>query len=101
SDLGLGTHTAEVTGTDRYGREFTETIRFTVVEDEAAAQSESQKLLRQDGFDTQQTKESREPKGLDSDEAQSARNDSLETALRETAAWPAGSRAPAPGSQRG
>src|SRR5699024_7768560 len=49
SDLGLGTHTAEVTGTDRYGREFTETIRFTVVEDEAAAQSESQKLLRQDG----------------------------------------------------
>ena len=75
SDLGLGTHTAEVTGTDRYGREFTETIRFTVVEDEAAAQSESQKLLRQDGFDTQQKKEIREPKGLDSDEAQSARND--------------------------
>ena len=64
-----------MTGTDRYGREFTETIRFTVVEDEAAAQSESQKLLRQDGFDTQQKKEIREPKGLDSDEAQSARND--------------------------
>src|SRR5699024_12425612 len=75
SDLGLGTHTAEVTGTVRYGREFTETIQFTVVEDEAAAQSESQKLLRQDGFDTQQKKEIREPKGLDSDEAQSARND--------------------------
>ena len=75
SDLDLGTHTAEVTGTDRYGRDFTETIRFTVVEDAAAAQSESQKLLRQDGFDTQQKKEIRDPKGLDSDEAQSARND--------------------------
>ncbi|UVI37597.1 calcineurin-like phosphoesterase family protein [Brevibacterium spongiae] len=75
SNLDLGTHTAEVTGTDRYGRDFTETVRFTVVEDESAAQSESQKLLRQDGFDTQQKKEIREPKGLDSDEAQSARND--------------------------
>ncbi|WP_166971306.1 calcineurin-like phosphoesterase C-terminal domain-containing protein [Brevibacterium atlanticum] len=75
SDLDLGTHTAEVTGTDRYGRDFTQTVRFTVVEDESAAQSESQKLLRQDGFDAQQKKEIREPKGLDSDEAQSARND--------------------------
>ena len=75
SDLDLGTHTAEVTGTDRYGRDFTESVRFTVVEDEAAAKTESQKLLRQDGFDAQQKKEVRDPKGLDSEEAQSARND--------------------------
>jgi len=75
SNLDLGTHTAEVTGTDRYGRDFTESVRFTVVEDEAAAKTESQKLLRQDGFDAQQKKEVRDPKGLDSEEAQSARND--------------------------
>ena len=75
SDLDLGTHTAEVTGTDRYGRDFTQTVRFTVVEDEAAAKTESQKLLRQDGFDAQQKKEVRDPKGLDSEEAQSVRND--------------------------
>lgn len=75
SDLDLGTHTAEVTGTDRYGRDFTESVRFTVVEDEAAAKTESQKLLRQDGFDAQQKKEVRDPLGLDSEEAQSARND--------------------------
>ena len=75
SDLDLGTHTAEVTGTDRYGRDFTQTVRFTVVEDDAAAKTESQKLLRQDGFDTQQKKEIRDPLGLDSEEAQSARND--------------------------
>lgn len=30
TDLTAGTHTAKVTGTDTYGREFTETIRFTV-----------------------------------------------------------------------
>src|SRR5699024_7097200 len=101
SALGLGTHTAEVTGTDRYGRAFTETIRFTVVEDEAAAQSESQELLRQDGFDAQQQKEIREPKGPDSDDAQSARNDWLDTDLRETAAGPAGWRAPPSSSERG
>lgn len=75
SDLDLGTHSAEVTGTDRYGRDFTKTVRFTVVEDEAAAKTESQKLLRKDGFDTQQKKEVRDPKGLDSEEAKSARND--------------------------
>ena len=60
---------------DRYGRDFTESVRFTVVEDEAAAKTESQKLLRKDGFDTQQKKEVRDPKGLDSEEAKSARND--------------------------
>lgn len=75
SNLDLGTHTAEVTGTDRYGRDFTESVRFTVVENQAAAKTESQKLLRQDGFDAQQKKEVRDPKGLDSEEAQSARND--------------------------
>jgi hypothetical protein len=64
-----------VTGTDRCGRDFTQTVRFTVVEDENKAKSESQKLLRQDGFDAQQKKEIRDPKGLDSEEAQSARND--------------------------
>ena len=73
SNLDLGTHTAEVTGTDRYGRDFTQTIRFTVVEDEAQANSESQKLLRQDGFDVQMEKSSKDPQGLDSEEAQSAR----------------------------
>ncbi|MCJ7859622.1 calcineurin-like phosphoesterase C-terminal domain-containing protein [Corynebacterium kalidii] len=30
SDLEVGPHTAEVTGTDRHGREFTETVEFTV-----------------------------------------------------------------------
>lgn len=75
SNLDLGTHTAEVTGTDRYGRDFTQTVRFTVVEDEAQANSESQKLLRQDGFDVQMEKSSKDPQGLDSEEAQSARED--------------------------
>jgi DNA-binding response OmpR family regulator len=40
-----------------------ETVRFTVVEDEAEAQSESQKLLRQDGFDTQQKKDDQAAEG--------------------------------------
>ncbi|WP_392507737.1 calcineurin-like phosphoesterase C-terminal domain-containing protein [Naumannella halotolerans] len=33
ADLSPGTHTAKVTATDEYGREFTETIRFTVTEE--------------------------------------------------------------------
>ncbi|SMX88960.1 Calcineurin-like phosphoesterase [Brevibacterium sp. 239c] len=76
SDLDLGTHTAEVTGTDRYGRESTETIRFTVVEDEAAAEQTSKKLLPEDGFDTQQETKVDEDdrKGLGSDEARQAAN---------------------------
>ena len=74
SNLDLGTHSAEVTGTDRYGREFTQTLRFTVVEDEAAAATASQKLLNKDGFDTQrETKvEADDRQGLDSEEAQEA-----------------------------
>ncbi|WP_193070660.1 calcineurin-like phosphoesterase family protein [Brevibacterium sp. FME37] len=76
SDLDLGTHTVEVTGTDRYGRESTETIRFTVVEDEAAAEQTSKKLLPEDGFDTQQETKVDEDdrKGLGSDEARQAAN---------------------------
>ncbi|TGD39033.1 MULTISPECIES: calcineurin-like phosphoesterase C-terminal domain-containing protein [Brevibacterium] len=76
SDLDLGTHTAEVTGADRYGRESTETIRFTVVEDEAAAEQTSKKLLPEDGFDTQQETKVDEDdrKGLGSDEARQAAN---------------------------
>ncbi|WP_209373638.1 calcineurin-like phosphoesterase C-terminal domain-containing protein [Brevibacterium renqingii] len=74
SDLDLGTHTAEVTATDRYGREFTQTVRFTVVEDEAQASSESQKLLRGDGFDLHQEKKvtGDDRRGLDSEEARSS-----------------------------
>ncbi|GAA1872816.1 calcineurin-like phosphoesterase C-terminal domain-containing protein [Brevibacterium marinum] len=71
-DLGLGTHSAEVTGTDRYGREYTQTLRFTVVEDEEAAETQSAKLLNSDGFDTQQEKKVEDPEGLDSDEARQA-----------------------------
>lgn len=76
SDLDLGTHSAEVTGTDRYGRQYTETIRFTVVEDEAAAAAASEKKLAKDGFDTQQeTKVDEDDRqGLDSDEARKASN---------------------------
>lgn len=74
SDLDLGTHSAEVTGTDRYGREFTETVRFTVVEDEAAAAQTSKKQLAKDGFSTQQEKkaDADDRKGLDSEEARQA-----------------------------
>ncbi|MDN5807423.1 MAG: calcineurin-like phosphoesterase family protein [Brevibacterium sp.] len=74
ADLDLGTHSAEVTGTDRYGRQYTETIRFTVVEDEAAAAQTSKKQLVKDGFDTQQeTKVDEDDRqGLDSDEARKA-----------------------------
>lgn len=74
ADLDLGTHSAEVTGTDRYGREYTQTVRFTVVEDEAAAATASQKLLNKDGFDTQREMKVEEDdrKGLGSEEAQEA-----------------------------
>ncbi|MGO2859836.1 MAG: calcineurin-like phosphoesterase C-terminal domain-containing protein [Brevibacterium sp.] len=75
--LDLGTHSAEVTGTDRYGREFTETVRFTVVEDEKAAATQSEKLLRNDGFDLQQEKKTTgdDRPGLDSEEAGAAKAD--------------------------
>ncbi|HCG55771.1 MULTISPECIES: calcineurin-like phosphoesterase family protein [Brevibacterium] len=74
SDLDLGTHSAEVTGIDRYGREYRETIRFTVVEDEAAAAQTSKRQLAKDGFSSaQETKITEdERKGLDSDEARKA-----------------------------
>lgn len=35
TDLSRGTHTAQVTATDEYGRSYTDTVRFTVVADEA------------------------------------------------------------------
>src|SRR5690606_17789083 len=34
ADLDAGTHTAEVTATDAYGREFTDTLEFEVVEEQ-------------------------------------------------------------------
>lgn len=63
-----------MTGIDRYGREYRETIRFTVVEDEAAATQTSRKQLAKDGFSSaQETKITEtERKGLDSDEARKA-----------------------------
>ncbi|GEB24132.1 hypothetical protein [Brevibacterium aurantiacum] len=56
------------------GREFTETVRFTVVEDEAAAAQTSKKQLAKDGFSTQQEKkaDADDRKGLDSEEARQA-----------------------------
>lgn len=75
--LDLGTHSAEVTGTDRYGREFTKSVRFTVVEDEAAAQTASKKQLADDGVDLKResaTKDAKRP-GLDSEEAKAAQAD--------------------------
>ncbi len=39
ADLDEGTHTAEVTATDNRGREFTDTLRFTVTEERPAAKS--------------------------------------------------------------
>ncbi|MFE5307900.1 calcineurin-like phosphoesterase C-terminal domain-containing protein [Isoptericola sp. NPDC056605] len=36
-DLGAGTHAATVTATDNHGREFTDTLRFTVTDDRPAA----------------------------------------------------------------
>src|SRR5690625_2651963 len=69
SDLDLGTHTAEVTGTDRYGREFTETLRFTVVEDEQAAATTSKALLEDDGYSLDEEAEVDDSAGLDSAEA--------------------------------
>ncbi len=68
SDLDLGTHTAEVRGTDRYGREFTETLRFTVVEDEEAAAA-SRRTLAEDGHDTAVESRVIDRPGLDSQEA--------------------------------
>ncbi|MGH8966063.1 MAG: calcineurin-like phosphoesterase C-terminal domain-containing protein, partial [Actinomycetes bacterium] len=38
ADLDEGTHAATVTATDRHGREFTETVRFTVTDERPAAQ---------------------------------------------------------------
>ncbi|SLM88727.1 calcineurin-like phosphoesterase C-terminal domain-containing protein [Brevibacterium yomogidense] len=70
SDLDLGTHTAEVTGTDRYDREFTETIRFTVVEDEQKAATTSKALLEDDGFSLEEEAAVDESAGLDSAEAE-------------------------------
>ncbi|SKC80857.1 calcineurin-like phosphoesterase C-terminal domain-containing protein [Krasilnikoviella flava] len=37
ADLEAGTHTAEVTATDNHGREFTETLRFTVTDERPTA----------------------------------------------------------------
>lgn len=71
TDLDLGTHKATVTGTDRYGREFTESVRFTVVENQAEATETSRKQLASEGFTTQketQVKEEDSP-GLGSEEA--------------------------------
>ncbi|GAA1720920.1 calcineurin-like phosphoesterase family protein [Isoptericola hypogeus] len=39
ADLDAGTHTAEVTATDHHGREFTETLRFTVTDERSAARA--------------------------------------------------------------
>lgn len=39
ADLEAGTHTAEVTATDNRGREFTETLRFTVTDERPAAKA--------------------------------------------------------------
>lgn len=43
SDLTPGTHSAEVTGTDAYGREFTDILRFTVVDERPAAEPAERK----------------------------------------------------------
>jgi hypothetical protein len=45
ADLDEGTHTARVTATDHHGRTFTETLRFTVTDERAAAKAT---VLRQD-----------------------------------------------------
>ncbi|WP_309131663.1 calcineurin-like phosphoesterase family protein [Brevibacterium sp.] len=72
--LDLGTHSAKVTGTDRYGRSFTDTIRFTVVDDRTEAKQTSKRQLKDDGFDLhreQRTGTANRP-GLDSEESRKA-----------------------------
>ncbi|MCM1012122.1 calcineurin-like phosphoesterase C-terminal domain-containing protein [Brevibacterium sp. XM4083] len=73
-DLDLGTHSAQVTGTDRYGRSFTETVRFTVVEDEAAAAKVSREQLGTGGLplQTERADDGADRPGLDSEEAREA-----------------------------
>lgn len=63
-----------MTGTDRYGREYTQTLCFTVVEDEAAAARTSERQLAQDGFSAgpETTVDEDDPQGLDSQEARKA-----------------------------